>query len=148
MYRSYNELNNPEEKGKDQYSIISIEDKNQKIELIEQNRLLCVEIYADWCGPCKQIAADYSMMAAKYGTRGALLVKELYEKKLSSDIQGVPTFRFFLDGKMINEEVVGADLDSVEKIIQKLLATDESQTRGPPTGRNQVRNKPPSYGSY
>lgn len=145
-YKSYEELGVGDETGKDQYSVVSIENEQEKNDLVMQNRFVCVEVYADWCGPCKQIAPDYSMLANKYSKKGFVLVKELYDKKLSSGIQGVPTFRFFVDGKE-TDQVVGADLQEVDGKITEILSSysSVSQMRGPPAGRNTVRAKTGTY---
>lgn len=145
-YKSYQDLGTQDETGKDQYSVISIEDAQEKTALLTQNRLVCVDVYADWCGPCKQIAPDYSMLASKYNKKGFLLVKELYEKKLSEQIRGIPTFIFYADGKEV-DRVVGADLQEVDSKLTEILNSYSSaaQMRGPPAGRNTVRAKTSVY---
>ena len=101
------------------YEIQSQEDKNK---LIQHNKLCVVDICAEWCQPCKQIADRYSELASKYSNPGnCVLVKENVDSKFSTGIKGVPTFQFFKEGKLV-ETIVGGDIKEVQKTIENLLS--------------------------
>lgn len=142
MYKNYGELGSQPEKNVDQFSVIDISDINHKRQIIGQNRVVVIDIHADWCGPCRQIAPDYSVMATKYKKEGeCVLVKENLDKALSQNITGVPTFHFIVEGRKV-DEVVGADLEQVEtKLLSILQKTQSSKPiqQGPGFNRNAVR---------
>ena len=48
------------------------------------------------------------------------LVEENSELNLSN-VRGVPTFQFFKNGQYVNEDIVGADINAVEKKLITLL---------------------------
>lgn len=128
MYKSYSELGAQPESNRDQYNVFDVSTEQQKQQILSQTPVVCVDIYADWCQPCKQTAPDYSNLAAKYGKVGeCALIKENYDKKFSDNIQGVPTFRFYIYGQQV-DETVGADMNDVEKKIQKCLKAAKSQS--------------------
>jgi thioredoxin-like negative regulator of GroEL len=102
--------------------ITYIKDFNHKKQLIESHRICLVYIYADWCQPCKNIAAKYTQMSNKYASDGlCLIAKENVEVGISPDVRGVPTFQFFKDGKYLTMDIVGADILSVEKRLNELI---------------------------
>lgn len=109
-----------------QPGIINIENLNQKINLIKQNKVCVVDVYADWCGPCKQIAGRYEELSRKYSRPGVcVVVKENVDKKIQDmslfpEVKGVPYFQFFKNGTF-NTSIVGADIKAVEQKIVELL---------------------------
>lgn len=129
MYSSFADLGAQPEPNRDHFSVLTLQDEQHKGQVIGQNRVVVVDIYADWCQPCKQTAAQYSRLADKYNIPGnCVLVKEDLSKKLSKNITGVPTFNYFVEGRLV-DQVVGADMDEVEKKLQTIL--DGLRDEGP-----------------
>ena len=63
-----------------------------------------VDFYADWCGPCKQMAPAVDQLAAKY--QGSLLVAKLNTDRSPAtatghQIQGIPTVIVFDRGRIV-----------------------------------------------
>jgi thioredoxin 1 len=106
--------------------IISVENLEHKINLIKQNIICVVDVYADWCGPCKGIASRYEEISIKYSRPGVCaIVKEnidrnIKEPSLFPEVKGVPFFQFFKNGIFV-ASIVGADIQSVENKIVELL---------------------------
>uniref|UniRef100_A0A6C0EPP3 Thioredoxin domain-containing protein n=1 Tax=viral metagenome TaxID=1070528 RepID=A0A6C0EPP3_9ZZZZ len=145
MYKSYSELGAQPEKNTDQFSVVEIANGQHKNQIISENRVVVIDIYADWCGPCRQIAPDYSVLGAKYNKVGeCILVKENLEKKLTPGITGVPSFHFIVEGRKV-DEVVGGDLEAVEaKLLQILQGGAGNQSNvGPQYSRSALRNHGP-----
>jgi thioredoxin 1 len=149
-YKSFDELGNKPKPNRDLYSVLTVENAQHKNQIITQNRVVVVDIYADWCRPCKQIEPEYSMMAQKYNQQGqVMLIKENLQKKITQGITGVPTFHFFVDGQLVDQEV-GADLRNVDAKLQKILNTRNAPVgglQGPPshTGGMNIRGHVPVY---
>ena len=142
MYKSYSELGNQPEKNRDLYSVLELTTNEQKAQIINSHYIVCVDIYANWCGPCKQTESDYSVLAETYNKEGyCLLVKENFQSNLTENIGGLPTYQFFVNGKF-TEQVVGADLPAVENVIKKYIsASQNNMIQGPPNfNRNGIRN--------
>ena len=103
--------------------ILKIEDK---MYLIQNYKVCVVDVYADWCGPCKIVSPLFSKLFTNYNIPGiCILAKENVDLKLSPNIQVVPSFQFFLYGQL--ESVIsGADITLVENKIIELINLDVS----------------------
>ena len=102
------------------YSQIEIVSKEQKLNLINTMRIVVVDIYAEWCQPCKQIESRYVNFAKIHTSHEVAIMKENVDLKISDNIRGVPCFQFYKDGNMIGE-ITGADIDNVKKKTLELI---------------------------
>ena len=97
----------------------SSEEKNKFIKS-SGNSLVVVDIYADWCAPCKNLYPQYVNLSQKYKT--VLFCKENIELELTPGITAVPTFLFFLNGKnVVAANYTGGDINEVERRIKKFF---------------------------
>jgi thiol-disulfide isomerase/thioredoxin len=95
--------------------------------LIQGNKVVVIDNYTDWCGPCKQCAPQFAVLAQKYVRPGlCALAKENVEDKHGGwpvAIRGVPCFHFYVNGHYQDEmTVAGADMGALEQTLQRLLA--------------------------
>jgi len=120
-YAKYSSLGEQENPNFNASAVISIKSKEHKQQLCQNNRIVVVDVYGEWCGPCKQIAPRYAEMAQKYNNPGfCLLVNEDVDKDFSDGIRGVPAFQFFVNGQFV-ETITGADIKGVEtKLLQHI----------------------------
>ena len=136
------------EKGESFIDIINIKTIEEKKMLLENNKICVFYIYGDWCGPCKIASPLFIELSKKYNISGVcFLAKENVDLRLSPNIQVVPTFEFYFNGK-INSLITGADITSVEDKIVELLSVEPEpiQTETPrnfrPTNQ-QEESQPP-----
>jgi thiol-disulfide isomerase/thioredoxin len=132
MYASYGDLGNKEQPNRDVMNVLELANVDHKRQLIQNNRVVVVDIYADWCGPCKQTAPDYATIATEYTRPGeCAIVKYNYDKLDPSErsrIHGIPVFQFFVEGKQV-DEVVGADIDAVKVKLRDILQSTNNRQR-------------------
>jgi len=127
-YKKYKDLSNNEGQKQevrkqelDEDPVTKIESAEHKKWLIENNKVVVVDIYGDWCGPCKVIMPKYKDICSRYSRNGeCVIVKEDVDKQFSSDVRGVPTFQFFFKGKS-QGVIVGGDIAGVERKLVELL---------------------------
>jgi thiol-disulfide isomerase/thioredoxin len=103
------------------HDISSLEEREAAI---KRYPVVIIDYYTTWCGPCKQCAPKYAVLAEKYEKNGILFLKENAESgfKTPVKIRGVPCFHFYFKGNFIDElTVTGADMEELEKNILKLL---------------------------
>ena len=92
-------------------------------QLVEsENRLIVVDCYAEWCGPCKKIAPEISLLSDKYknNNNGILVlmldVDECDDIAAKYEIKSLPTILYFKHGKLI-DRFIGANMIEIEKKI-------------------------------
>jgi len=97
-----------------------VEDADQLDALLERaaDRLVVVDFFADWCGPCKMIAPAFQGMAEEF--TGVVFLKVDVDKgithSLGEGVSAMPTFRFVKSGQTV-DELQGADVDGVRERI-------------------------------
>ncbi len=92
--------------------------------LLQDNRPVVIDCYADWCIPCKFAAPHFEHLSDKYGDK-AVFVKVNVDKEpaiaAARRIQGVPSF-FIIKDKKVMSFVVGADINKLETELRRVIA--------------------------
>ena len=104
--------------------VVEIKDENDFHVALEENRYTVIDFYADWCGPCKQIAPEIERLAQRNRDVKFLKVNSDDLSDLAQDYvdEGLPTFVFLKNGKpKRNLTVVGADLTKVKSSLKTLV---------------------------
>lgn len=89
-------------------------------QLIEsEERLIVLDCYAEWCGPCKRLAPFIENLETAYNNSIVVLkadVDECDDIAAKFGVQSLPTILFFKHGRLIDQNI-GA---SQEAISQKI----------------------------
>jgi thioredoxin 1 len=90
----------------------------------DPDRLVLVDFYADWCGPCRALAPTLATLASENPER-LLVIKVNVDgaRSLASrlGVRGIPDIRFYRGGKQIDAMVGAAPLDDMRRIVQAHL---------------------------
>lgn len=104
-------------------TVIKLSSAEHKNSIIAGNKIVVVDVYTDWCGPCKIMAPKFDQLAQKYSVPGhCVLVKEDAEDEITPSITSVPTFDFFYEGKQVARIGGGTTIDNIEAKLMELLA--------------------------
>jgi thioredoxin 1 len=77
-------------------------------QVIRENKLVLVDFWADWCGPCRKVAPILEEISNETGLLvGKLNVDENIKKTDEYSVQTIPTMVLFEDGKIVHT-IVGA----------------------------------------
>ena len=75
---------------------------------LAEGKLMMVDFWAAWCGPCRMLAPMVDDLAAKYEGKavvGKVNVDEEQELAIRYGVMSIPTVIFFKDGKEIDRKV-------------------------------------------
>ncbi|PTB67159.1 DUF1000-domain-containing protein [Trichoderma citrinoviride] len=119
-------------------SLIHITSKQQFDDLLSTSRIVVADFYADWCGPCKQIAPLYASLAEQISRPGLLTFVKIDNDKNQDlaqeyNVSALPTFLLFRNGKVI-QKVQGANPTELKTVIEKLASELESLAEGSGSG--------------
>ena len=104
-----------------------IQTTEDKKNMLSAFKICLIDVYADWCGPCKLTAPAFTKMFKNYNLNGVVgLAKENVELGLSRSVQVIPTFQFIVDGNL-ESIITGADMDSVEQKLVSLIQNLNSE---------------------
>lgn len=102
---------------------IKFDDKTAK-EAIESGKVVVIDFWATWCGPCMKLGPVVEELAEKYGDRaviGKLNIDEETEIVAENRIRSIPTVLFFKDGKVVDRSVGLVKLADLEAHLLPLL---------------------------
>ena len=93
-------------------------------EVISANKIVVVDFWAPWCGPCKAIAPIIDDLAESYGADivFAKVNTDACESVAQSQgIRSLPTIRIFKDGAAVNQSVGMITRAALEDLIDEQL---------------------------
>ena len=93
---------------------------NFSSEVLENDKLVLVDFWAEWCGPCKQISPRLEELANKYSenlTVCKVNVDENTEVPVEYGIRNIPTLLIFKNGELV-DKIVG--VVPKQQLIDKL----------------------------
>ena len=90
--------------------------------LLQEDKLLVVDFYATWCGPCKKLSPTLDEVSEELGEQVNIVkvdVDESEDLAMDYGIRTVPTVLFFKNGQQV-DKFVGALPKS--EIVAKIQA--------------------------
>ncbi|CAH0028661.1 unnamed protein product [Clonostachys rhizophaga] len=104
---------------------ISISSPEQFNSLLKSSKIVVADFYADWCGPCKQIAPLYEQLAKSLSRPNAVTFVKINsdeQTEISKEygVSALPTFLVFKNGKL-EDTVKGANPQQLSAIVSKLI---------------------------
>jgi len=90
--------------------IINTTDAQFEKEITEAGKLVIVDMWADWCGPCKMMEPILEEIAREHGQDVKVVklnIDQNQETPVKFGVMNIPTFLFFKGGKEV-ERVIGA----------------------------------------
>jgi len=93
-------------------------------ELLQSNKPLVVDFWAEWCGPCKMIGPIIEELALEYEgkvTIGKMDVDDNNEVPTRFGIRNIPTLLFFKNGHLVDKQVGAAQKSALAQKVEALL---------------------------
>lgn len=90
----------------------------------ETDKLIMIDFWATWCGPCLSLAPTVEAIAEDYKGKmvvGKVNVDENPAVSFKFKIRSLPTILFVKDGKVVDKQIGNVPRAALEAKIQKLL---------------------------
>jgi putative thioredoxin len=91
-----------------------------------QNTLVIVDFWAEWCGPCKQLAPILEKVVAEYADKGVILYKVDVDKNkfIASQfrVQSIPTVYAVFQGQPVADLTQARTEGQLKQYLDQLLA--------------------------
>lgn len=92
---------------------------------LNTDKLVIIDFFADWCGPCKNIAPFFNGLNKKYPNIDLYKINvennNLAEIISSCKISRLPTFCYFINNICV-DKVISSDQNAIEEQVMKCLA--------------------------
>ena len=89
-------------------STVAITDESFEKDGLQSSKPVLVDFWAEWCGPCKQIAPALEQISEELGaqvTVAKLNIEDSPTTPSKYGVRGIPTMMLFKDGQMASMKV-------------------------------------------
>lgn len=93
-------------------------------EAIESGKVVVIDFWATWCGPCIKLGPVVEELAEKYGDKaviGKINIDEESDIVAENRVRNIPTVLFFKDGAVAARSVGLVKLSDLEEKLLPLI---------------------------
>lgn len=101
-------------------SVIAITKENFQSEVLESNKTVLIDFWAEWCGPCRMLSPVVDEIANEQTEVKVCKVNVDNEPELAAQfgVMSIPTLVVIKDGKVVNQSVGVQPKDNILTMIK------------------------------
>ena len=107
-------------KGSIIMSVLSVTSEAFEKEVINSDKPVLVDFYADWCGPCRMLGPVLEQLAADRPdvTVAKVDVDENMSLAAAYGVESIPMLLVFKNGQLVNKSIGFVSQPEIEKLLQ------------------------------
>jgi len=97
--------------------------------VIEQNEIVIIDFWAEWCGPCKRFAPIFERVAALHPDIKFVKINTDIEQEISAnfEIKSIPTLAVIKQQHILLMQPGALPEETLEQIVKRAREVDMSQ---------------------
>ncbi len=87
---------------------IDVTDENFEEVVLNSDKPVLVDFWAEWCGPCRMVSPIVKELAEEYGDKAVIAKMDVDSNPNTSvkfGIRNIPTILFFKGGEVVDKQV-------------------------------------------
>jgi len=104
--------------------VIDVTDATVPTEVLSADTLVMLDVWGDWCEPCKALEPLLAKIANSYAGKVKVCRLNVASNPRSASafhIESIPTLLLFRSGRVVGQHVGGASADSLTGLVERHL---------------------------
>ena len=109
-----------------------VTDNSFEHDVLESERPVLVDFWAQWCGPCRMLAPTVEAIAEQYSESLTVLKLNVDDNHATAgayQVRSIPTLILFSDGKEVERMIGATAKESISQMIEKYRSVPTLQTQ-------------------
>ena len=102
---------------------IEINDSSFEAEVLKSDKLVLVDIWAEWCTPCKIMLPVMEELVKNNEGKAVKIAKMNIDENQSTtqkyNVMSIPTFLFFKNGEVVKQSIGAQSKEELQKVIDE-----------------------------
>ena len=120
LYQSSEQINIKNEEEENEMEILKVTSENFESEVLQSDKPVLIDFYADWCGPCKMLSPIVDEVAEENTDIKVVKINvdNAQDLAMKYQVMSIPTLVVIKDGKEVNRSVGLIDKSEVVSLIK------------------------------
>ena len=120
LYQSNEQINIKNEEEENKMEILKVTSENFESEVLQSDKPVLIDFYADWCGPCKMLSPIVDEVAEENTDIKVVKINvdNAQDLAMKYQVMSIPTLVVIKDGKEVNRSVGLIDKADVISLIK------------------------------